>query len=448
MTNQEATDTTTFESTMTQATKSHEADAFAAACNVVRGRAIRERDTDWYAALGIWAPPVGEAESLKTAVDRALSVRRREARASAMRDVADVFREDEKSREVVDYIDAQIRLEAASPHAAPEPPPLRRDGLVPGARRRDAVTAPERIWLVYDAETDGVDASWVEASVPGPVPGSTVPRAEYVRADVHERALDEKREDLAIVMDNHRASLNELAEAKRNAEFWEKGAARFSRNENYYRDLLDLIGHVLGPEAFTADDGSVSIDPLVAKLPELVERLTGRDGRDETIRELHGELASALRHVSARDVEPAAEDSALSAPSPAPITVPLVDRAYLTTRGDVQRDINIAAKLTDEEAYALRRVQRKLGLGSTAETLRYLIVVMDRPGDGAEERAALTRLERASERVLVYSWEDNDEDAFSAIEELRSAHAGLRRARTVDAENLAATRELRGGDHG
>ena len=54
---------------------------------------------------------------------------------------------------------------------------------------------------------------------------------------------------------------------------WMDTAARHCRNEQYYRDLLVRCGRAIGKEAFTCDDGSVVPDVLVAKIPELVEKL-------------------------------------------------------------------------------------------------------------------------------------------------------------------------------
>jgi len=63
----------------------------------------------------------------------------------------------------------------------------------------------------------------------------------------------------------------EQAIAERDA--WIETAAQFSRNEDYYRGLLDLIAGHIGLEAFMADDGSISGSPVRAKLPELVAAL-------------------------------------------------------------------------------------------------------------------------------------------------------------------------------
>jgi len=65
----------------------------------------------------------------------------------------------------------------------------------------------------------------------------------------------------------------EEAIAQRNA--WVESAAQFSRNEDYYRGLLDQIAASIGPEAWKADDGKVVDDePVRARLPELVAELT------------------------------------------------------------------------------------------------------------------------------------------------------------------------------
>lgn len=54
---------------------------------------------------------------------------------------------------------------------------------------------------------------------------------------------------------------------------WEETAAHFCRNMEYYRGLVDRIGRAIGPEAYTADDGTFSDDVLRAKVPEIIERL-------------------------------------------------------------------------------------------------------------------------------------------------------------------------------
>ncbi len=61
----------------------------------------------------------------------------------------------------------------------------------------------------------------------------------------------------------------EQAIAERNA--WIESAMTFSRNEDYYRGLVEQIGRLLGSDAYIADDGSISQDILCAKVPEMVE---------------------------------------------------------------------------------------------------------------------------------------------------------------------------------
>src|SRR4051812_42418119 len=68
-----------------------------------------------------------------------------------------------------------------------------------------------------------------------------------------------------------------LAEAsheqlQRERDAWEESAAQFCRGAEYYRGLLDRIGRAIGPEAYVADDGSVSDDVLRAKVPEIIEK--------------------------------------------------------------------------------------------------------------------------------------------------------------------------------
>lgn len=64
------------------------------------------------------------------------------------------------------------------------------------------------------------------------------------------------------------------ADAIAERDAWVESAAQFSRNEDYYRGLLDKIAEALGAEAYTADDGSIYDSPVRAKLPDLVkERL-------------------------------------------------------------------------------------------------------------------------------------------------------------------------------
>lgn len=54
---------------------------------------------------------------------------------------------------------------------------------------------------------------------------------------------------------------------------WMETASQEARNAAFYRELLDQCAQVLGPEAYTADDGSVQQDPVRLKIPELVQKL-------------------------------------------------------------------------------------------------------------------------------------------------------------------------------
>lgn len=61
-----------------------------------------------------------------------------------------------------------------------------------------------------------------------------------------------------------------LEEAIADRDFWIREACRFSRNEDYYRWLVDQVGALLGDEVYVADDGSRPGGILRAKVPELV----------------------------------------------------------------------------------------------------------------------------------------------------------------------------------
>lgn len=62
-----------------------------------------------------------------------------------------------------------------------------------------------------------------------------------------------------------------LDEQRRLSKAWEEAAKLATRNEDYYRGLMIKIGKMFGKEAYISDDGSVQIDVLCAKVPELVE---------------------------------------------------------------------------------------------------------------------------------------------------------------------------------
>lgn len=65
-----------------------------------------------------------------------------------------------------------------------------------------------------------------------------------------------------------------IKEAQRVTMGWVEMACLFSKNESYYRGLLDQIGETIGEEAYLCDDGiSKSTSVLRAKLPQLVRAL-------------------------------------------------------------------------------------------------------------------------------------------------------------------------------
>lgn len=51
---------------------------------------------------------------------------------------------------------------------------------------------------------------------------------------------------------------------------WMGTAAMFARNADFYRGLLEECARHLGKSVRTCDDGSLSEDPLMLKIPEAV----------------------------------------------------------------------------------------------------------------------------------------------------------------------------------
>jgi hypothetical protein len=92
----------------------------------------------------------------------------------------------------------------------------------------------------------------------------------------------------------------EALRAERDA--WQETAAQFSRNEDYYRGLIDSAAPNLGSPMYTQDDGGVVPEPLRACLPKAVAALKARVAEleqeivahDHTIAEI-GERAATLR---------------------------------------------------------------------------------------------------------------------------------------------------------
>ncbi len=57
------------------------------------------------------------------------------------------------------------------------------------------------------------------------------------------------------------------------SEAWYETALFHMKNEQYYHDICNKIGELIGKEAYTADDGGVGDSVLCCKLPELVKKL-------------------------------------------------------------------------------------------------------------------------------------------------------------------------------
>lgn len=87
--------------------------------------------------------------------------------------------------------------------------------------------------------------------------------ATYIEALERDVALlsDAAREDLGVEM------------LKNQRDNWESTANQHLRNEQYYRGLLIQIGELFGIYARICDDGGLSEDVLVGKVPELVENI-------------------------------------------------------------------------------------------------------------------------------------------------------------------------------
>jgi hypothetical protein len=65
----------------------------------------------------------------------------------------------------------------------------------------------------------------------------------------------------------------ELFAARRQVNSMEQMAMEYARSANYYRELIDLVLEHFGEEAYICDDGSLSDEPLRAKVVDLVSGL-------------------------------------------------------------------------------------------------------------------------------------------------------------------------------
>lgn len=97
---------------------------------------------------------------------------------------------------------------------------------------------------------------------------------------------------------------------------WEQTAAQIQRGTAYYQGLLDQIGQTLGVAAFICDDGSISDEPLRAKLPELVDTLTRRIFNEPIAHKLMAACALALEKSAVAIGEMQAKFSSPNSPGP------------------------------------------------------------------------------------------------------------------------------------
>ncbi len=89
-------------------------------------------------------------------------------------------------------------------------------------------------------------------------------------------ALKQREENMAISdkLEEERDRWKEQADLLgRECENWKATAAQHLRNEQYYRGLIEEIGRMIGPDAFTDDTGSMHESVLCAKVPECVKSL-------------------------------------------------------------------------------------------------------------------------------------------------------------------------------
>ena len=89
-------------------------------------------------------------------------------------------------------------------------------------------------------------------------------------SDFREEKYAEIANDAITRLHLYARGMRELAvQAGSSADSWQQIAAQHCRNEQYYHGLLIQIGEALGSAVMTCDDGTVSPDVLVAKVPEV-----------------------------------------------------------------------------------------------------------------------------------------------------------------------------------
>lgn len=78
----------------------------------------------------------------------------------------------------------------------------------------------------------------------------------------------------------------ENRELRRERDAWEDTARSLSEDVKFWRDLVQQIGALLGPEAYIADDGNVHKSVVALKVPDLVAAVLAH--RDALLREKLG----------------------------------------------------------------------------------------------------------------------------------------------------------------
>lgn len=99
---------------------------------------------------------------------------------------------------------------------------------------------------------------------------------KYEFRELFEREWKLVRDGVEVSPTVEEGCAGKLALAKREADRWQEASRHAADEADYYRGLVDRIGGLLGPEAFTADDGRVHDTVLRAKVPELVGQLVAR----------------------------------------------------------------------------------------------------------------------------------------------------------------------------
>lgn len=92
---------------------------------------------------------------------------------------------------------------------------------------------------------------------------------EYVE---YEQSFHNPGEPRSAVREMLKVALKTISE-EQNRD-WEQAAMQFHDGMLYYRSLLVRIGEIIGPDARVDDEGKLTDEVLVAKLPECVMALT------------------------------------------------------------------------------------------------------------------------------------------------------------------------------